>query len=90
MMWDDPTGWGMHSGSSWFALVLLLTLIASVVGALVWAKRAQPTSRRGPGGLSPDSPDDPEQILRRRFAAGEIDEDEFLRRMSVLDSGPRR
>jgi putative membrane protein len=28
--------------------------------------------------------DDPREILRRRYAAGEIDEDEYLRRMSGL------
>ncbi|GII78490.1 hypothetical protein Sru01_34720 [Sphaerisporangium rufum] len=28
--------------------------------------------------------DDPKEILRRRYAAGEIDEDEYLRRMSGL------
>jgi Predicted membrane protein len=29
-------------------------------------------------------PEDPKEILRRRYAAGEIDEDEYLRRMSGL------
>ncbi|MFC6083909.1 SHOCT domain-containing protein [Sphaerisporangium aureirubrum] len=28
--------------------------------------------------------DDPKEILRKRYAAGEIDEDEYLRRMSGL------
>ncbi|MFC4062492.1 SHOCT domain-containing protein [Planomonospora corallina] len=28
--------------------------------------------------------EDPKEILRRRYAAGEIDEDEYLRRMSGL------
>jgi putative membrane protein len=28
--------------------------------------------------------DDPREILKRRYAAGEIDEDEYLRRMSGL------
>ncbi len=90
MMWDDPTGGVMHNGSSWFALVLLFTLIASVVAAVMLVKHSQPTLWRGPGGAGHPSLDDPEQILRRRLAEGEIDDDEFLRRMSALDSGPRR
>jgi putative membrane protein len=28
--------------------------------------------------------DDPKEVLKRRYAAGEIDEDEYLRRMSGL------
>ncbi len=31
------------------------------------------------GGSSTDRVDSPEEILRRRFAAGEIDEDEYFR-----------
>ena len=90
MMWDDSTGWGMHNGGWWFGLVLLFALIAVVAAAVMWVKYSEPTSRRDPDGASQPFRDDPAQILRRRFAAGEIDDDEFLRRMSVLESGPPR
>ncbi|MEV4380622.1 SHOCT domain-containing protein [Streptosporangium sp. NPDC049644] len=33
---------------------------------------------------APEPVDSPREILRRRYAAGEIDEDEYLRRMSGL------
>jgi len=33
-------------------------------------------------------PVDPKAILEERFARGEIDEDEYIRRMSVLTYGP--
>src|ERR1700736_1529222 len=43
----------------------------------------------GPWGSSgPSHDDDPEWILAQRFAAGEIDEDEYHRRLSVLRSRP--
>jgi putative membrane protein len=43
----------------------------------------------GPWGSSgPRRDDDPEWILAQRFAAGEIDEDEYHRRLSVLRSRP--
>ncbi|MEU3224886.1 SHOCT domain-containing protein [Streptomyces sp. NPDC006976] len=47
-----------------------------------WQTRAVP---EGPAGHSPIA------VLGRRFAAGEIDEDEYWRRLSVLDEqfGPR-
>ncbi|GAA2900837.1 hypothetical protein GCM10010517_66550 [Streptosporangium fragile] len=38
---------------------------------------------RSAGVLGP-VPEDPREILKRRYAAGEIDEDEYLRRMSGL------
>ncbi|GGL44452.1 SHOCT domain-containing protein [Planomonospora parontospora] len=61
-----------------FAVALLVVaVIAAVVFGLALMVRASRT-RRGP------APDDPREILRRRYAAGEIDEDEYLRRMSGL------
>ncbi|MBG0824876.1 SHOCT domain-containing protein [Planomonospora sp. ID91781] len=61
-----------------FAVALLVVaVIAAVVLGLALVARASRT-RRGP------APDDPREILRRRYAAGEIDEDEYLRRMSGL------
>lgn len=38
------------------------------------------------GGAGPRRDDDPEQILARRFAAGEIDEEEYHRRLEALRS----
>jgi putative membrane protein len=70
--------------------ILFFPLIwaAVVVGAVTVLRR---TARRGRGG--PWRPadggrpagDSPIVVLGRRFAAGEIDEDEYWRRLSVLD-----
>lgn len=63
----------------------MLLLMASwlVVGVLVlWlvvrALGSSSSVGRGP------RPDDPEEILRARFARGEIDAEEFERRLAVL------
>ncbi|GHH66578.1 hypothetical protein GCM10017673_12320 [Streptosporangium violaceochromogenes] len=57
-------------------LLLAVVLAGLVVGAVLLA-RAAAAGRR-------PAPDDPREILKRRYAAGEIDEDEYLRRMSGL------
>ncbi len=44
--------------------------------------------RKGPG-FGPPPWDHPEQVLARRFANGEIDEEEFRRRLEVLRSWRR-
>ncbi|GAA5055044.1 SHOCT domain-containing protein [Thermocatellispora tengchongensis] len=59
-------------------LFVLAVLAAIVFGGLLLARvRAE----RKP---LPPPADDPKEILKRRYAAGEIDEDEYLRRMSGL------
>ena len=75
MMWE-PWGWGM-----WLGSVVFLVLIAIGIVMLVrWA------SRDGLGGRAPD----PRRILDERFARGEIDEEEYQRRRSVLKGSSRR
>lgn len=60
-------GWGMGLGMLWGGLLWLV-----VIGLLVWAVIAFTSSaRRHPTG------DEPLEILKRRFARGEITEAEF-------------
>jgi putative membrane protein len=77
-------GWGMYGGGGWIALILLFTLVASAVAALVVAMGHD----HAPSGGAPGRPDgtdaQADRILDRRFAAGEIDEDEYLRRRALL------
>lgn len=80
-----------HSGGPgpW---ILLFPIIwaAVVVGVVTLLRRTVWRGRRGPwqshgvrrGSTGEHSPID---LLGRRFAAGEIDEDEYWRRLSVLD-----
>ncbi|MGW5504617.1 SHOCT domain-containing protein [Streptomyces rochei] len=63
--------------------ILLFPLIWALViaGGVTLLRRA---GRRGPGRRT--APDDsPITVLGHRFASGEIDEDEYWRRLSVLD-----
>jgi putative membrane protein len=68
----DMGGWGMAAGL--LIWVLLIGLAVWVVWRLTSVSRA--------GGLPPG--DTAEDVLRRRFAAGEIDAEEYERRMTVL------
>jgi len=62
-----------HMGFMWIFWVLLIVLI---VWLLVRAASGRPTKG--------DSQDSPEQILKRRYARGEIDKEEYERRLSDL------
>jgi putative membrane protein len=69
---DGDCGWWMWFG--WLWMVIFWGVIIGVVVAVV--------RRSGPA--SPRSESDPLQILRRRYAAGEIDDEEFRRRRDEL------
>ncbi|MGW1895440.1 SHOCT domain-containing protein [Streptomyces sp. NPDC002004] len=77
--WDGGPGpWFLFFPLIWAAVVLG---IVTVLRRTAWRG-----GRRGP--WRPFAPDDhnaPIAVLGRRFAAGEIDEDEYWRRLSVLD-----
>ena len=87
MMWNGYDGWSMHDGGGWILMLLTFVLVASAVAAVVVALgRSQSTTRAGDA--RPDEPyAEADRILQRRLAAGEIGEDEFLRRRSLLHHG---
>jgi uncharacterized membrane protein len=80
-----------------FLLLLILLFLGVVFLALSAAHRRDghsqaPFSHHGPGHHGPshhferaDSDNEARKILDRRFAAGEIDEDEYLRRRKLLE-----
>ncbi|MCX4759806.1 SHOCT domain-containing protein [Streptomyces sp. NBC_01275] len=68
--------------------ILFFPLIwaAVVVGVVTLLRRTAWRGRRGPWSAGPrPAGDSPLAVLGRRFASGEIDEDEYWRRLSVLD-----
>lgn len=69
---------GMMAMMAVSGLVGLAVLTLVVIGS-VWMVRRMSgrTSRVG-------APESPDQLLRRRYAAGEIDEDDYLRRRAGL------
>ncbi|MGW4822709.1 SHOCT domain-containing protein [Streptomyces sp. NPDC004227] len=87
MFWYDHgmSGWG------WFGASLsMLIFWGLIITAFVLLFRA--LSRPAPGDtrdVSPQAPSTlatPKQVLAERFARGEIDEDEYRRRLQVLHS----
>ncbi|MFI6647062.1 SHOCT domain-containing protein [Streptomyces sp. NPDC050529] len=71
--------------------VLLFPLVwaAVVITVVTVLRRTVRRGRRGPwqarAAQNGPAEDSPITLLGRRFAAGEIDEDEYWRRLSVLD-----
>lgn len=76
---------GMFGGMVWM-LACAAFLIALVAG-VVWLVVRSPgtTAKRAPRAPEHETDEDyPYQLLRRRYAAGEIDEEEYLQRLSGL------
>jgi putative membrane protein len=77
MMWH--WGWGIGPGVL-LGLLLWILFVGLLIALIVRLVRG-PRRRywmQGP------HPDDPEQVLRTRFARGEIGADEFQQRLDVL------
>jgi putative membrane protein len=76
-------------GGSWSGWGLALMWLAMVAfwGVIIWAVYlvVAGTSRHRTGGEN----DNPQLILDRRLAKGEIDEDEYRRARDLLDSSRR-
>jgi putative membrane protein len=75
-------GYGMGYGFVWTILVAIV--IAAVVIGVVFLIRGAVTGPRAHGGTT--SGDEAMDILRRRFANGEIDKEEFEERKRALKS----
>ena len=78
--WDHMTGWG------WAATTLASLLFLALLGLVAWLVVAVV---RRPGDGPPRAAhtgeqDTAERLLADRFARGEIDEDEYRRRLTTL------
>lgn len=73
---------GMMAGMGLWALLAVVTVLAmlAVLGS-VWLVRQLRHPERG----SPPTGDTARDLLRRRYAAGELDDDEYERRLSALN-----
>ncbi|MHB1525660.1 MAG: SHOCT domain-containing protein [Candidatus Dormibacteria bacterium] len=68
-----------------FLLVMAVFMVAFLI-LVVWGIAALTGRTRGPWRPQSD-PQAPEQILARRLATGEIDEEEYQRRLAALRRG---
>ena len=73
----NGTDWAMGLGGSLWMILVLVAGVAIVV-ALVWAAASAADGRRG------STTDDAAQILRARFARGEITEGEYEQARRLL------
>lgn len=63
------------------SVVVVLAALGVLIAAGVWLVRRVGMTGPGPADLSLD----PTRILKRRYAAGEIDENEYERRLTRLN-----
>ncbi|HXK32882.1 MAG TPA: SHOCT domain-containing protein [Dehalococcoidia bacterium] len=77
MMWEMHDGWGWWMVFGWVWMALLIALVVWAVVAVT--SREGSAQGRGEG--------DALEILRRRYARGEIDEEEFEQRRQRLSTG---
>jgi len=85
MMDDDGWMWG-HGWGTWFLMsVVMVLFVVALITAIVVAIRYLGASDRA--SMAPPhvyARPWPENLLAERFARGEIDEDEYRRRLSLL------
>ncbi|SEO52548.1 putative membrane protein [Actinacidiphila rubida] len=81
LAWHDggPGPWILFFPLIW---VFAVAAVITVLRRTGWAGRGGPWRQRPPAATGEHSP---MAVLGRRFAAGEIDEEEYWRRMSVLE-----
>lgn len=79
MMW----GW---EGWSWWGWLLMMVSMVAFWGLVIWGVVA---IFRGTGRSWRSERPNAEQILAERFAAGEIDDEEYRRRLDTLRSAGR-
>jgi putative membrane protein len=83
MMWNGDGHWG---SGDWATLALIVIAVIAVIVAIVflvrYLSRTGSTSSASATAVPPaaaSGPESPKDILKRRYAAGEIDRDEYLR-----------
>ncbi|WP_259471663.1 SHOCT domain-containing protein [Streptomyces shenzhenensis] len=87
VMWYDGWGWG-----GWFLMLVITVLFWAVaIAAVIALVRYLTAARRGPQAGPPPASGDlgwgsrrAEDLLAERFARGEIDEEEYKRRLALL------
>lgn len=82
MMWDNNATWNT---GEWIAMSLMMVafwglLIVAVVAFIRWSRRDAATPRTA------SSQETAEQLLANRFARGDLDEEDYRRRLAVLAS----
>jgi putative membrane protein len=77
MYWSGDWSWW-----AWLAMTLMMLSFWTIVGVSIWAlvRHVGPTSAAPSGRTTTTA----EEVLRQRYAAGELDDGEFQRRLEML------
>jgi putative membrane protein len=78
--------WGGMGAGGWLIILLVIVVAAAVVVAIVFLVRGL-----GTGGTAAAPPqtgvgESPQEVLKRRYAAGEIDREEYEQKLRDLSS----
>jgi putative membrane protein len=73
-MWNGDSGMIFGGLAMWLFWILLIVVIVVVIKVLI-----------GPTANPPSQPESPLDILKKRYARGEIDEQEYERRRRELE-----
>ena len=76
---------GMMGGGGWLWMLLPLLFWGGLLAFAAWALIRIFPNRGGDDGVSGVREENAEEILRKRFARGEIDAEEYERTLEVLD-----
>ena len=71
--------WGWDGGGGWLMMGIGMLIWVAVIALIVWLV-IRAVGQRPSGGAAESA----EELLRRRFAAGEIDTEEYQRRLETL------
>ncbi len=72
-MWHTGDGWGWWMSFGWIWMIVFWGLIIWAVARIVGGDRNRPGQPRGQGGAAPTA----REILDRRYAAGELTDEQF-------------
>jgi len=91
MMWNNNGYWGHGAGwEGWVMLMFMIVFVVAIVVAIVFLVRylgQQSGGARAAAGNPPalvNAPESPKDILKRRYAAGEIEREEYLQKLGDL------
>jgi len=74
-MWDHMQGYGVMGFGGFFGLIFWLLLIIGIVLAIKWVLGSSSSAGRSLSAM---------EILKQRYASGEISEEEYLRMKKQL------
>jgi putative membrane protein len=84
MMWNSSGHWG---SGEWATVALIVIAVVAAVVAIIFLVRYLGRTGGTSAAVPPASAsgrESPEDILKRRYAAGEIDREEYLQKLGDL------